>query len=170
MRCWLCRDVRKRTSLFARRANSSDATRATAVLPIPVGAWASRCRPSSIAPRASARKSAWPSRTRSNGQGMRTALGRRAGDGASVSNSDLHKVGRPRLARYEGLPEGEGRKYSGRSYGVIVVKERLSRFRGVPRCAPPVFRLRVQVRETGLSPLQYNPATGPGGLRVVREV
>src|SRR2546428_529836 len=42
MRCWLCRDVRNRTSLFARSAYSTDATKATAVLPmlrlwVPIG-------------------------------------------------------------------------------------------------------------------------------------
>src|SRR5207245_2825241 len=40
--------------------------------------------------------------------------------------------GEPSTPRqYEGLPEGEGRKYSSRSHGAIAVKERLSRSRGV---------------------------------------
>src|SRR5207247_6463403 len=91
MRCWLCLDVRNSTSLFARTANSRDATRATAVFPIPVGAWARRWRPSSIALRASARKSAWPSRTRAKGHGIRTAVGRTGTGATSASKTNLHR-------------------------------------------------------------------------------
>src|SRR5207245_8670505 len=50
-----------------------------------------RWRPSSIALRASARKSAWPSRTRSKGHGIRTAVGRRGNAATSASTTELHR-------------------------------------------------------------------------------
>src|SRR5439155_24149293 len=91
IRWWLCRDVRKRTSLFARKATSKVATSATAVLPIPVGAWASRCRPSAGARRASAKKSAWPARTRTNGHGIETDAGRTGAVSSIALISDLDR-------------------------------------------------------------------------------
>jgi len=91
IRCWLCLDVRNRIVPPRSSATSRAATRATAVFPIPVGAWARRWAPARRASRASERNSAWPPRTRSNGHGIR---GRAPRDGNASNRSMAIRVTR----------------------------------------------------------------------------
>src|SRR5207247_1501371 len=62
---------------------------------MPVGAWARRCDPSAIVRRASERNADWPSRTRSNGQGIE------AGPAASDSGSCIASIAGVRFSRTE---------------------------------------------------------------------
>ncbi len=61
---------------------------------MPVGAWARRWDPSAIVRRASARNADWPSRTRSNGQGIEAGpAASDAGSGCCIASiAGLDKV------------------------------------------------------------------------------